>query len=163
MNRKILSLISIGILSISLVACSSDDSEKVESGNATEVEQSNEEQITDTETDTETEATEVVLVDDDTIKAVVTEKSADLFGAGYNITIENKTDKKIIVQTRETSVDGVMEDPIFSEEITAGKTAKGMMQFMNITELENLKNLEGKLVVLDEEYSDLKIYDMTID
>ena len=38
-----------------------------------------------------------------------------------------------------------------------------MMQFMNITELEDLKNLEGKLVVLDEDYSDLKIYDMTIE
>ena len=159
MNKKILSLISIGILSISLVACSSDDSEKVETGNATQVEQSNGEQASDIES----EATEVVLVDDDTIKATVTEKTVDVFGAGYNVTIENKTDKKIIVQTRETSIDGVMEDPIFSEEITAGKTSKGMIQFMNITELDDLKNLEGKLVVLDEDYMDLKVYDMIIE
>ena len=159
MNKKILTLLSMGILSASLVACSSDDDEKVETGNTTQVEQSSEEQTSDVES----EATEVVLVDDDTIKATVTEKTVDVFGAGYNITIENKTDKKIIVQTRETSIDGVMEDPIFSEEITSGKTSKGMMQFMNITELEDLKNLEGKLVVLDEDYMDLKVYDMTIE
>ena len=158
MNKKILTLLSIGIVSISLVACSSEENEKVETGNATQVEESTEEV-----SNVESESTEVVLVDDDTIKATVTEKTVDVFGAGYNITIENKTDKKIIVQTRETSLDGVMEEPIFSEEITAGKTAKGMIQFMNITELENLKNLEGKLVVLDEDYSDLKIYDMTIE
>ena len=158
MNRKILTLLSIGIVSISLVACSSENGEKVETGNATQVEESTEEV-----SNVESESTEVVLVDDDTIKATVTEKTVDVFGAGYNITIENKTDKKIIVQTRETSIDGVMEDPIFSEEITSGKTSKGMMQFMNITELEDLKNLEGKLVVLDEDYMDLKVYDMTIE
>ena len=158
MNKKILTLLSIGIVSISLVACSSEENEKVETGNATQVEESTEEV-----SNVESESTEVVLVDDDTIKATVTEKTVDVFGAGYNVTIENKTDQKIIVQTRETSLDGVMEEPIFSEEITAGKTAKGMIQFMNITELENLKNLEGKLVVLDEDYSDLKIYDMTIE
>ena len=157
MNKKILTLLSIGIVSISLVACSSEENEKVETGNATQVEESTEEV-----SNVESESTEVVLVDDDTIKATVTEKTVDVFGAGYNVTIENKTDQKIIVQTRETSLDGVMEEPIFSEEITAGKTAKGMIQFMNITELENLKNLEGKIVVLDEDYSDLKIYDMTI-
>ena len=84
MNKKILTLLSMGILSASLVACSSDDSEKVETGNTTQVEQSSEEQTSDVES----EATEVVLVDDDTIKATVTEKTVDVFGAGYNITIE---------------------------------------------------------------------------
>ena len=159
MNKKMLTLLSIGILSASLVACSSDDSEKVETGSATQVDQSNEEQTSDVES----ESTEVVLVDDDTIKATVTEKTVDAFGAGYNVTIENKTDQKIVVQTRETSIDGVMEDPVFSEEITAGKTAKGMIQFMNITELEGLKNLEGKLVVMNgDTYDEISSYDMTI-
>ncbi len=157
MNKKLLTLIAAGILSLSLVACSNGDSEKVEGGNATPSEQTN------TEESKKSESKEVVLVDDDTIKATVTEKTVDVMGAGYNIAIENKTDKKIIVQTRDVSIDGTMEEPIFSEEITAGKTAKGMMQFMNITELEGLKNLEGKLVVLDENFMDIKSYDMTIE
>ena len=158
MNKKILTLIATGLLSLSLVACSSGESEKVSEGNATQTEKEN-----NTNNNAEKEETNVVLVDDDTVKVTVTEKTVDMFGAGYNVTIENKTDEKIVVQTRETSIDGVMEDPVFSEEITPGKTAKGMIQFMNITELDGLKNLEGKLVVLDENFMDIKSYDMTIE
>ncbi|SCI46445.1 Uncharacterised protein [uncultured Clostridium sp.] len=157
MNKKLLTLIATGMLSLSLVACSSGESEKVSEGNATQIQKEN------NTNNVEKEETNVVLVDDDIVKVTVTEKTVDMFGAGYNVTIENKTDEKIVVQTRETSIDGVMEDPIFSEEITAGKTAKGMIQFMNITELDGLKNLEGKLVVLDENFMDIKSYDMTIE
>ena len=156
MNKKILSLIAVGVLSISLVACSSGESEKVDGGNATAVEEKN-------DGNEETKKEEIVLVDDELAKIVVTEKKADPFGAGYVVSVENKSDKKIIVQTRDTSVDGTMEEPIFSIEVRPGKKANDMMQFTNITELEGLKNVEGKLVILDENFMDIKSYDMTLE
>lgn len=156
MNKKILSLIAVGVLSISLVACSSGESEKVDGGNATAVEEKN-------DGNEETKKEEIVLVDDELAKIVVTEKKADPFGAGYVVSVENKSDKKIIVQTRDTSVDGTMEEPIFSIEVMPGKKANDMMQFTNITELEGLKNVEGKLVILDENFMDIKSYDMTLE
>ena len=97
-------------------------------------------------------------------KIVVTEKFNDeIFGPSYKVSVENKTDKKIIVQTRDVSIDGVMEEPIFSIEVTAGKKANDNMTFMNIEGLDNLKNLEGKLVIIDENFSDIRSYDMTIE
>ena len=52
---------------------------------------------------------EVVLADDDVVKIIVTEKSNDeIFGPMYKFLIENKSDKKLTVQSRDTSIDGVM-------------------------------------------------------
>ena len=57
-----------------------------------------------------------------------------------------------------------MEEPIFSVEVTAGKKANDNMTFMNIESLEALKNLEGKLLIMDDEsYDELRSYDMTIE
>jgi len=158
-SKKILGLIFAGVLSMSLVACSTE-TEKVDSdaGSAAPVEEKKEDVK-----EAETEKEDLVLIDDDLVKVTVTEKIVDAFGAGYNVTVENKSDKKLIVQTRDTSISGVMEEPIFSPEVMPGKTSKDMMQFMNITKLEELKNLEGKIVVIDENYNDLQSYDMNIE
>ena len=52
---------------------------------------------------------DVVLADDDVVKIIVTEKSNDeIFGPMYKFLIENKSDKKLTVQSRDTSIDGVM-------------------------------------------------------
>lgn len=156
MSKKVLGLILAGILTLGMVGCSSSTSEKVDSGSATPTEEKKEAPAK------EKKKEEIVLVDDENIKAIITEKKADALGAGYMISVDNKLDKKIVVQTRDTSVDGTMEDPIFSLEIMPGKTAKGMMQFMNVTELDNLKNVEGKLVVMDENFSEIQSYDLNI-
>lgn len=141
---------------MSFVACSSPETSKVESGSATPVEEQKDE--------AEVKQEEVVLVDDELAKIVVTEKFNDeIFGPSYKVSVENKTDKKIIVQTRDISIDGVMEEPIFSIEVTAGKKANDNMTFMNIEGLDNLKNLEGELVIIDENFNDIKSYDMTIE
>ncbi|CEO32939.1 hypothetical protein [Paraclostridium sordellii] len=160
-NKKILNLILVGVASMSLVACSSQESKKVDSGKATPTEQSKEQDSNITKSDEKKE--DIVLVDDSLIKAVVTEKKADTFGAGYVVKIENKSDKKIIVQTRDTSINGTMEDAMFSLDIMPGKTANGIIQFMNIKKLDELKNLEGKLVVINENYEELQSYDIKID
>ena len=154
--NKSIRLMLIGVVTMSFVACSSPETSKVESGSATPVEEQKDE--------AEVKQEEVVLVDDELARIVVTEKFNDeIFGPSYKVSIENKTDKKIIVQTRDVSIDGVMEEPIFSVEVTAGKKANDNMTFMNIESLEALKNLEGKLVIIDENFSDIKSYDMTIE
>lgn len=154
--NKSIRLMLIGVMAMSFVACSSPETSKVESGSATPVEEQKDE--------AEVKQEEVVLVDDELAKIVVTEKFNDeIFGPSYKVSVENKTDKKIIVQTRDISIDGVMEEPIFSIEVTAGKKANDNMTFMNIEGLDNLKNLEGKLVIIDENFNDIKSYDMTIE
>lgn len=154
--NKSIRLMLIGVMAMSFVACSSPETSKVESGSATLVEEQKDE--------AEVKQEEVVLVDDELAKIVVTEKFNDeIFGPSYKVSVENKTDKKIIVQTRDISIDGVMEEPIFSIEVTAGKKANDNMTFMNIEGLDNLKNLEGKLVIIDENFNDIKSYDMTIE
>ena len=154
--NKSIRLMLIGVMAMSFVACSSPETSKVESGSATPVEEQKDE--------AEVKQEAVVLVDDELAKIVVTEKFNDeIFGPSYKVSVENKTDKKIIVQTRDISIDGVMEEPIFSIEVTAGKKANDNMTFMNIEGLDNLKNLEGKLVIIDENFNDIKSYDMTIE
>lgn len=154
--NKSIRLMLIGVMAMSFVACSDPETSKVESGSATPVEEQKDE--------TEVKQEEVVLVDDELARIVVTEKFNDeILGPSYKVSVENKTDKKIIVQTRDVSIDGVMEEPIFSVEVTAGKKANDNMTFMNIESLEALKNLEGKLVIIDENFSDIKSYDMTIE
>ena len=157
--NKSIRLMLIGVVAMSFVACSDPETSKVESGSATPVEEKKEEKEV-----LEVKQDEVVLVDDELARIVVTEKFNDeILGPSYKVSVENKTDKKIIVQTRDVSIDGVMEEPIFSVEVTAGKKANDNMTFMNIESLEALKNLEGKLVIIDENFSDIKSYDMTIE
>ena len=158
--NKSIRLMLIGVMAMSFVACSDPETSKVEGGSATPVEEKKEEKEV-----LEVKQDEVVLVDDELARIVVTEKFNDeILGPSYKVSVENKTDKKIIVQTRDVSIDGVMEEPIFSVEVTAGKKANDNMTFMNIESLEALKNLEGKLLIMDDEsYDELRSYDMTIE
>lgn len=157
--NKSIRLILIGVVAMSFVACSDPETSKVEGGSATPVEEKKENESAE-----EVVQEELVLVDDELAKIVISEKFNDeVFGPSYKVSVENKTDQKIIVQTRDVSIDGVMEEPIFSVEVTAGKKANNNMTFMNIESLEELKNLEGKLVIIDENFSDIRSYDMTIE
>nr|WP_288564260.1 hypothetical protein [uncultured Romboutsia sp.] len=158
--NKSIRLMLIGVMAMSFVACSDPETSKVEGGSATPAEEKKEEKEV-----LEVKQDEVVLVDDELARIVVTEKFNDeILGPSYKVSVENKTDKKIIVQTRDVSIDGVMEEPIFSVEVTAGKKANDNMTFMNIESLEALKNLEGKLLIMDDEsYDELRSYDMNIE
>lgn len=92
--NKSIRLMLIGVVAMSFVACSDPETSKVESGSATPVE----EQKDETKDVLEVKQEEVVLVDDELAKIVVTEKFNDeIFGPSYKVSVENKTDKKIIV------------------------------------------------------------------
>ena len=157
--KKYLGVVLIGTLTVTMVGCSNLQSEKVESGSATKIEEN-------TEASSKEELTqeEIVLVDDDIAKIVVTEKVNDeIFGPTYNFLIENKSDGKFTVQSRDVSVDGIMQEPIFSVDVMPGKKAKGDMTIMDVETLDNLKNLEGKLVIIDENFNEISSYEIAID
>ena len=152
--KKSLSVLLVGAIAMSMVACSEPETEKVDGGSAAPIEKNKDE---------ETKQEEVVLVDDELAKISITEKKKDVLGAGYTVLVENKSDKKIIVQTRDVSIDGTMEEAIFSPEVMPGKKANDMMQFMNIQEIDNLKNVEGKITILGEDFMEIQSYDMNIE
>jgi predicted small secreted protein len=74
---------------------------------------------------------EEVIFDQNDIK--VTAKSLDptgsIFGATVAVLIENNSSKNITVQARNSAVNGVMVDTLFSCDVTAGKKANDTITF----------------------------------
>jgi len=84
--------------------------------------------------------------------------SDDIFGDSHviKVSIENKSDDTIVIQTDKVSVDGLMvtDNVFFSEEVAAGKRANGKIeiQMFDDEELPPLdEELEMVLKVIDEE------------
>ena len=77
-----------------------------------------------------------VLFEDSTVRITYTGTDEESWmGKGLKVTIENLSDKNISVQTREASVNGVMDDPYFSCDVASGKTAKDTIYFSTKDEL----------------------------
>jgi len=68
------------------------------------------------------------------------------YETGLILYIENKTSDEITVQARDTSVNGFMISPIFSQELTPGKRAVASMKFLHryLDEngIEEIKDIE---------------------
>ena len=111
----------------------------------------------------EAESKGEVLLDNEIAKVIYVGIDKDgLIGQGVELEIINKTDKTILVQTEGVSVDGYMSEPILSSEITSGKRALSTMTFTS-DDISELKNIEGKFVVIDyENWDRLGEYDFTI-
>lgn len=86
--------------------------------------------------------------EDDEIRIIVKtlESEESFWGSELCLFIENKSDRKITVQTRDCSVNGFMIDPLFSCEVSAGKMAYDSLAFMetdlednDITEIETIE------------------------
>lgn len=163
-------------VAIGLAACDGETTEKeigtVSSGNENQSEQEEgsndannaEENASDNEEEeSESSSYDEVLLDDDvatvTLKGIETVED-DIFGDEHKIKleIENKSDKTIVVQTDQVSVDGLMVDDMvmFSETVAAGKRANGSLDIMSFDEeLPPLdEELEMILLVIDEETYD---------
>lgn len=77
-----------------------------------------------------------VLFEDSTVRITYTGTDEESWlGKGLKVTIENLSDKNISVQTREASVNGVMDDPYFSCDVASGKTANDTIYFSTKDEL----------------------------
>jgi hypothetical protein len=79
------------------------------------------------------------------------------------LTAENLTDKKIRVQTSDTSINGYMTYQMFSVGLEANKKSKGTLTIDDSVEVENvedLQNVETKIQVLDDTtYEELLLTD----
>ena len=77
----------------------------------------------------------------------------------FNYTIENLTEKTLIVQTRETSINGFMVDPMCSIEIAPGKKAQDGMEIWSEDAekhpMSSVENVETKFHIFnDDDWSD---------
>lgn len=161
MKKYTLILVVISVTLIGAYFLQKNKNAKIESSKDIEKIQFNEE-CEECEEYEDSKKENIIFIDDNNIKGVITEKRLDPFGAGYMISITNKTDKKIVVQTKDTVVNGTKEDAIISLDINPGETVKSMIQFMNIYNLDDLINVEGKVVILNENYKEIQSYDLYI-
>lgn len=158
-----------------LAACGDSTTEKkevssVDSGSETE--KSSDDQASAEESDTE--KVDKVIADDEYIKATLVsvehkvDKDFDEEKYTLNIDLENKTEKKIVVQSEDVSIDGTMVDDMvfFSEDIAGGKKSKGKLDIQNYEgELPEMnEDIEFKLIILDDETFDtIAEHDVKVD
>ena len=145
-HKWIAGLLAIAVLG-AMGGCSGTEdssSKKEKTSSATEssiVEESSEteaptEEQTEAENSGNTTGESTVLFEDSTVRITYTGTDEDSWmGKGLKVTIENLSDKNISVQTREASVNGVMDDPYFSCDVASGKTANDTIYFSTNDEL----------------------------
>lgn len=92
-----------------------------------------------------------VLLDNEIVKIISTGIDETGFdGLELKVEIENKSDKTIIIEANQVSVDNLMYDPVFKCEVLAkGKKSESIV-FLDDS-IDELKNIEGFFSVLDKD------------
>lgn len=134
--KKIICIILAIIVVCGLIGCGGGD-EVASSPNATMIATS-EPTAEPTPLNEETAIQETVIIDNDilTITAKSFAVDASIFGPSIKLLIENHSDKTIIVQSRDASVNGYMIDTTFSSTIDPGKKSYDNLVF-DSTDLKN--------------------------
>jgi hypothetical protein len=98
-----------------------------------------------------------VLVDDNYVKITYlgVDKASPYFKR-VSLQIENKSGQDLIIQTRDVSVDGVMQFGMLSPTITAGKIANDSIEFNNNSISTNFESIEGKFNIISKNYETIK-------
>ena len=109
-----------------------------------------------TETPTEKEVEkDKVLYEDKTLRITYKGIESPLGGdtADVKLTIENLSDIGITVQVRDTSINGIMMDPIFSTYIAVGKKANNEMSFYSLKDegIDKIETMEFSFHVFGSE------------
>ncbi len=96
-----------------------------------------------------------VIYDANDIKVVSKGIESDnIFGQSLNFYIENNTDKTIIVQSDNVSVNGFMITTLFSSTVLPSTKIIGSMTFLSASLDENgiteIENIEVNVIVIDE-------------
>ena len=98
---------------------------------------------------------EQVIFDLNDIKITVTGLEDGFYGTNLKVLIENNSDKSIIVQTRDSNVNGFMVDTMFSPDVAAGKKVNDEITFMTSglkdCGIEDIASMEFEIIVIDEE------------
>ena len=91
----------------------------------------------------------------------------DIYGVTVKLKIENGSDKHIIVQPDNSSINGIMVDAIMSQDVLAGKVANGELKIFNSyledNNITKVENVETTLLILDEEYNTLNKVQVSLD
>ena len=100
--------------------------------------------------------TGLVLYDANGVKITYNGIETDMFGdVDIKLMIENNTSNTILIQNRNTSVNGFMIDGILSSEITPGKKVNTSLSLwetdLDENEIETIEDLETVFVVLDND------------
>ncbi len=94
---------------------------------------------------------ETVLLDKDGIKITLKSLSDDIFGPSLKVLVENNSDISVTVQIRDSSINGVMVDAIFSCDVQNGKKANSEIVFMSsdleTANITTIKDIELKFHV----------------
>ncbi len=103
---------------------------------------------------------ETVLLDKDDIKITAKSISYDSWlGTEIKLLIENNTQKNIIVQADNFSVNGIMIDPLFSANVAAGKKANDEITIsdddLEIANITTIKDIEFDFrIINDDDWTD---------
>ncbi len=104
----------------------------------------------------EKEETKRLVYEDENVKIYYTGLKKLNIGNWYgvNFYIENFTERTIVVQLEESSINGTMVDPFFSLEISPGKNASDSANILSsvseMIPMENFKEMETKFNIFDE-------------
>lgn len=152
MRKRMLTLIFAALMAASLTACGGDTSaptvtqdeqpEQVEQTAGADGEQASGEAAEEPEAPAE----QVVLLDQNNLKITYTGLGEDFLGPQVNLLIENNSDQNYTVQTQGVSINGFMIEPLFSEDVAAGKKSNCSIGFLSddfskngITEITNIE------------------------
>lgn len=99
---------------------------------------------------------ESVIFEQNGIKVTVKGlETTGLFGPSVKVLIENNSAQNITVQARDSSVNGVMIDTLFSEDVAVGKKANGTITFsstqLKAASINTLKDIEFSLHIFDSD------------
>lgn len=86
---------------------------------------------TETTQNTQVTIDETVLLEEAGVKITAKSISDGLFGAEVKLLIENNSGKDLVVQTRNTAVNGFMVDSILSAQVRSGKKANESLTFVS--------------------------------
>ncbi len=151
MKKKILFSLAAFVALFIITGCGDKKEEKKEENN------SKQEVEKDTKESEKANMSETVILDKEGIK--VTAKSIKYNGfAGPEIKllIENNTDKKITIQTRNFSINGIMIDDIFSADVSEGKKVNDSITIfkedLELANITTIKDIEFDIEVSDSNY-----------
>lgn len=93
------------------------------------------------------------------VKVLKVDNKNSIFGSDVYLYIENNTDKDVIIQADDVSVNGFMIDPIFSSNIKEGKKIYDEMTFseddLKENDIQNIKTIELKFNVMNNDYDEI--------
>lgn len=105
-----------------------------------------------TENDNTTQSNQV-LYEDANIKITYVGIEEGVLGTEMKLLLENYSNKSVTVQTRETSVNGVMVDPIFSSDIAPGKKTNDSISFYSLEDegIDEIGTVELSFHIFDSD------------